>query len=180
MPIPTRLANDGWWLCERPSTALVCNFPSRQAVQQWPNSSTPAPHAGSVQGNAFPIKAGHCLALAALADWLFYGQRIGISAVIFTVALTGGALLANFTRLNKAQVLLAGLLVLAGLIPAIEEFNVASLFFIVLALGIGLSLTTNRKLGTVLANKPPRSAIFIWSARSDCSGTPSARSICRR
>src|SRR4029450_9091206 len=27
MPIPTRLANDGWWLCESPTTALACNFP---------------------------------------------------------------------------------------------------------------------------------------------------------
>ena len=107
--------------------------------------STPAPHAGSIQENAFPIKPAIALALAALADWLFYGQRTGISAVIFAIALTGAALLANFAKLNKAQVLLAGLVVLAGLIPAIEEFNVASLFFIVLALGIGLSLTTDRK-----------------------------------
>ena len=35
---------------------------------------------------------------------------------------------------------------LAGLVPAIEEFNAASLTFIVLALGIGLLLTTNREL----------------------------------
>ena len=38
--------------------------------------STPVSHAGSVQENAFPIKPAIALALAALADWLFYGQRI--------------------------------------------------------------------------------------------------------
>jgi len=108
--------------------------------------STSAPHAGSVPENAFPIKPAIALALAALADWLFYGQRTGISAVIFAMALTVGALLANFARLNKTRVLLAGLLTLAGLIPAVEEFNAASFLFIVLALGVGLSLTTDRKL----------------------------------
>ena len=108
--------------------------------------STPAPHAGSAQANAFPVKPAIAVALAALADWLFYGQRTGVSAVIFAVALAGGALLANFARLNKAQVLLAGFVILAGLIPAVEEFNAASFFFIVLALGVGLVLTTNRKL----------------------------------
>jgi hypothetical protein len=40
--------------------------------------STPAPHAGSVRENTFPIKPAVALALAALADWLFYGQRTGI------------------------------------------------------------------------------------------------------
>jgi len=37
----------------------------------------------------------------------------------------------------------AAALVLAGLIPAIEEFNAASLAFMVLGLGVGLLLTTN-------------------------------------
>jgi hypothetical protein len=108
--------------------------------------SATASNAGSIQENSFPAKLPIALTLALLADWLFYAQRIGISAVIFTIALTVGALLANFARLNSAQVLLAGLLVLAGLIPAIEEFNAASFFFIVLALGLGLSLITDRRL----------------------------------
>jgi len=108
--------------------------------------STPMPNAGSLQNDTFAVKPAIVLALAALADWLFYAQRIGISAVVFAVALACGALLANFARLNKTQLLLAGVLVLAALVPAIEEFNAASFFFIVLALGIGLSLTTGPKL----------------------------------
>jgi hypothetical protein len=108
--------------------------------------TTPVSNASSVQDNAFPVKPIIAFALTALADWLFYGQRLGISAVIFAVALACGALLANFARLDRRQIFRAGILVLAGLVPAVEDFNAASLFFIALALGIGLSLTTNRKL----------------------------------
>jgi len=108
--------------------------------------SAPASNAGLIQENSFPVKLPIALTLALLADWLFYDQRIGISAVAFAIALTCGALLANLTRLNKAHALLAFALILTALVPAIEEFNAASFFFVVLALGVGLSLSTNRKL----------------------------------
>ena len=106
--------------------------------------TAPASNAGSVHEGTFPVKAAIVLALAALADWLFYGHGIGISAAIFAVAVACGSLLANLATLNRKQVLPAGVLLLVALVPAIEEFNVASLTFMVLALGIGLLLTTNR------------------------------------
>ena len=106
--------------------------------------TAPASNAGSVQEGTFPVKAAIVLALAALADWLFYGHVIGISAAIFAVAVACGSLLANLATLNRKQVLPAGVLLLGALVPAIEEFNVASLTFMVLALGVGLLLTTNR------------------------------------
>jgi len=106
--------------------------------------TAPASNAGSVQDGAFPVKTAIVLALAALADWLFYGHGIGISATIFAVAVACGSLLANLATLNRKQVLLAAALLLVALVPAIEEFNVASLTFMVLALGIGLLLTTDR------------------------------------
>src|SRR5882757_2238570 len=146
MPIPSRLANDGWWLCESPSTALVCKFPIQRGSAKMADFTTPASNASSVQDNPFPVKPVVAFALAALADWLFYGQRIGISALLFAIALACGSLLANFARLDRRQISLAGILVLAGLVPAVEEFNAASLFFIALALGVGLLLTTNRHL----------------------------------
>ena len=88
--------------------------------------TAPASDAGSVQEGSFPVKAAIVLALAALADWLFYGHDIQISVAIFAVAVACGALLANLATLNRKQVPLAGLLLLIALIPAIEEFNVAS------------------------------------------------------
>src|SRR5215216_4707575 len=143
MPVPTRLANDGWWLCERPATALVCNSLLQTGSAIMADFTAPASNAGAVQEGIFPVKAAIVLALAALADWLFYGHGIGISAAIFAVAVACGSLLANLATLNRKQVLLAGLLLVA-VVPTIEEFNVASLIFMVLALGVGLVLTTNR------------------------------------
>ena len=108
------------------------------------DSTAPASNAGSVHEGTFPVKAAIVLALAALSDWLFYGHGIGISAAIFAVAVACGSLLANLAILNRKQLLPAGILVLVALVPAIEEFNAASLTFMALALGIGLLLTTNR------------------------------------
>src|SRR5829696_5860159 len=144
MPVPTRLANDGWWLCERPTTALVCNSLLQTGSSIMADFTAPASNAGAVQDGTFPVKAAIVLALAALAVWLFYGHGIGISAAIFAVAVACGALLANLATLNRKQVLPAGALLLVALLPAIEEFNIASLAFMVLALGVGLLLTTNR------------------------------------
>lgn len=110
--------------------------------------ATPA-SAGSVHDNTFPVKPAIAVALAALADWLFYDQRTGISVVVFAIALACGSLLANFATLNRRKAVLAAILVLAGLLPAIEEFNIASLVFIALALGVGLVLTTNRPLDSL-------------------------------
>jgi hypothetical protein len=87
--------------------------------------TTPASNSGSVQDNAFPVKPVVALALAALADWLFYGQRIGISVVLFAIALTCSSLLTNFARLDRRRFTLAGILVLASVVPAVEEFNAA-------------------------------------------------------
>ena len=107
--------------------------------------TAPALNASSVQKGALPVKAAIVLALAALADWLFYGHGIGISAVIFAVAVACGSLLVNLATLSRKQASMAGVLLLAALVPAIEEFNVVSLAFMVLALGIGLLLTTNHE-----------------------------------
>src|SRR6266542_274431 len=98
MLVPSRLTNDGWWLCESPSTTLVCNFPLQTGNARMADFTTPTSNAGTVQENAFPVKPAMALALAALADWLFYGHRIGISVVVFAVALACGSLLANFAR----------------------------------------------------------------------------------
>ena len=109
--------------------------------------TTPASDAGPAQASPLPVKPAIALALAALADWLFYDYQIGISAAAFALALVAGSLAANFTRLNRRRLLPAAALVLAGLAPAIEEFNAASLAFMALALGVALLLTTNPQQG---------------------------------
>ena len=109
MPIPTRLANDGWWLCDHPSMALACNIALQPGSADMTDFTTPASDTGIARKRTFPIKPAIALALAAFADWLFYDQPVGISAVIFTIALILGSLLANFEKLDLAQLSLAGL-----------------------------------------------------------------------
>ncbi len=46
------------------------------------------PAALPARESSLPFKLAIAFALAALADWLFYGQIIGISAVIFGIALS--------------------------------------------------------------------------------------------
>ena len=67
--------------------------------------TTPASDAGSAQASPLPVKPAIALTLAALADWLFYGHQIGISAVAFALALVAGSLAANFARLNRSRLL---------------------------------------------------------------------------
>ena len=149
MTIPTRLANDGWWLCERPSTTLVRNFSLQTGNAIMADLITPASDAGPVQQSTFPAKPAIALALAALADWLFYDRSIGISATVFALALAGGSLLTNFATFRNKHALLAGILLLLGLIPAVEEINFISLLFIILTLGVCLTLATNRSFETL-------------------------------
>ncbi len=104
------------------------------------------PAALPARESSLAFKLAIAFALAALADWLFYGQAIGISAVIFAIALACAAAIANVTGLDRKQVWLAGLVLLAGLVPAIEEANALSLALVVLALGFALSRTTNPDL----------------------------------
>ena len=110
---------------------------------------TPASDTGAVQPRTFPVQPAITLALAALADWLFYDSSIGISATVFALALAGGSLLANVATFRNKHALLAGILLLLALIPAVEEFNLVSLLFIILALGVCLQLATSRSFDTL-------------------------------
>ena len=111
--------------------------------------TAPASNAGSVRDDTLSIKPMVALGLVILADWLFYNEYIGISAAIFAAALACGSVFVNFAKLDRKRIATAGIFVLASLVPAIEEFNTLSLAFMAAALGVGLSLTTNRHLDSV-------------------------------
>jgi len=61
--------------------------------------------------------------LAALADWLFYGHRLGLSLVIFIVALEAGALVANPIRAERRRMLEAAAVFIAALAPLVEALT---------------------------------------------------------
>jgi hypothetical protein len=94
-------------------------------------------------------KLAIALILTAFADWLFYGQRIGLSAAIFAATLATTSLLANSSELTLRRLRIAALVLAAGLLPAVEELNALSLLFIVIALAAGVAIMTGRELKRV-------------------------------
>ena len=96
----------------------------------------------STEGNALMFKLAVTSALAALADWLFYGEPLGLSVAIFAVALIGGALVANRISRDRRRIVTAGIIIVAGVIPVIEELGVVSFILLVLALATSVTIVT--------------------------------------
>src|SRR4051812_17828791 len=69
------------------------------------------------------------LAMVALADWLFYGHAIGISALVFLVALDLGVVLANPLRAGRGEMLIALGVLAAALVPLAVETSILSILF---------------------------------------------------
>ncbi|HEV2153976.1 DUF4173 domain-containing protein [Bradyrhizobium sp.] len=106
-------------------------------------ATTPATDIRPIRPSAVSVKLVMALVLAALADWLFYGQRVGLALVIFAAALVCASLLANHASLDVRRTAIGGAVVALGLVPAIEELNTLSFFVLVTALIIALLLATN-------------------------------------
>ncbi|MHB0771693.1 DUF4153 domain-containing protein [Bradyrhizobium sp. 5.13L] len=88
-------------------------------------------------------KLGLALALAALADWLFYGEQIGLSLTLFAVATVGVSVLFNHAALDLRRAMIGVAVLVAGLVPAFEELNTLSFLILIAALLIALLLATN-------------------------------------
>ncbi|CCD83971.1 conserved membrane protein of unknown function [Bradyrhizobium sp. ORS 285] len=82
-------------------------------------------------------------ALLALADILFYDQAPGLSLPIFTAALVATSLLANHAGIDRSRTRLAAVLLVLGLLPAIEDLTLLSVSSVVLATISAIALMTN-------------------------------------
>ncbi|MCJ9702481.1 MULTISPECIES: DUF4173 domain-containing protein [unclassified Bradyrhizobium] len=102
--------------------------------------------------SSISAKVGLALLLAALADWLFYGQRIGLSLTLFTIALAGVSALFNHAALDLRRAITGSAVLAAGLVPVIEELNTLSFLILVASLTIALLLVTNAE-ATGLADR---------------------------
>ncbi|GMO94598.1 DUF4153 domain-containing protein [Bradyrhizobium sp. TM239] len=102
--------------------------------------------------SSIPAKVGLALVLAALADWLFYGQRIGLSLTLFAIALAGVSALFNHAALDLRRALIGSAILVAGLVPAVEELNTLSFLILIASLAIALLLVTNAE-ATGLADR---------------------------
>ena len=108
--------------------------------------ASPLPDVQSNQRNLLPLKLALVIGLAALADWLFWYQRIGLSFTIFAIALFAATSLGNLATLGRRRAATAVAIFLAGLAPAIEELNTLSSFLAVAALAISVAILTNPQL----------------------------------
>jgi len=105
--------------------------------------STIAAEFQPIRHSSIPAKVGLALALAALADWLFYGERIGLSLTLFAIAIACVSVLFNHATLDFRRAAIGGAIVTLGLVPAVEELNTLSFLILVTALVIALLLATN-------------------------------------
>jgi hypothetical protein len=131
-------------------------------MAKMPSFAPPIPDVRPVQSNPFSSRFAITLGLAALADWLFYEQRIGISLALFAIVLIGCSLLANRAASSGRRALLAVVILIAGIAPAIEELNPLSLAFAILALGVAVSISTNPDLGDVADRTRALRELFLF------------------
>ena len=106
-------------------------------------ASTIAAEFKPIRHSSIPAKVGLALALAALADWLFYGERIGLSVSLFAIAIACVSVLFNHATLDFRRAAIGGAIVTLGLVPAVEELNTLSFVILIAALTIALLLATN-------------------------------------
>jgi hypothetical protein len=96
-----------------------------------------------VPPSAVPRHLAVAAATTAFADWLFYDHGIGLSLVLFLLVLTGLALLTNRSWISRREAPIALMILIAGLAPIIEAFNVLSVLFGVLAVAVAVSSLTH-------------------------------------
>lgn len=85
--------------------------------------------------------------LAALADWLFYGHRLGVSLALFLMLLAALSLLTNRVTATRRETSLGITLLLAGSLPIIESVNPLSVLIAVIATAIVVASLTNPFIG---------------------------------
>lgn len=93
--------------------------------------------------SAIPVKLGCALGMAALADWLFYGERIGLSLTLFAIAVACTSALFNRASLDLSRAAAGAAVLFAGLVPAVEEINTLSVLILATSLAVALLLVTN-------------------------------------
>jgi hypothetical protein len=144
MPVPTRLANDGWWLCSFSARSSIDAPPSpaKASQRQMKSISIAARHMPALF-HGFPSKLTLAVAMTGFADWLFYDHRVGISLVLFLLSLVSVSLLSNRVPMTAGHALVTCATLAAGLAPLVEDLNFLSVLFGILTVAIVISRLTN-------------------------------------
>jgi hypothetical protein len=106
-------------------------------------ASTIAADLQPIRPSSIPAKVGLALILAALADWLFYSQQIGLSLTLFAIATACVSMLFNHATMDLRRAMIGGSILVAGLVPAVEEVNTLSFLILLASLTIALLLATS-------------------------------------
>lgn len=113
--------------------------------------------------NIVSIRLAAATILAGLADWLFYDENAGISVAIFAIALAGVSLMTNLETVDRQRLLLAAIILFAGLVPAIEDYNTISFGFILLALGVAAAVLTNHGFDSLADRARALRELYIFA-----------------
>ncbi len=82
-------------------------------------------------------------AMTAVADWLLYGHRPGLSLALFLLSLAALSLLTNRITASRRHILVGLASLLAGLLPIVESLNPLSALLGVLATATVIASLTN-------------------------------------
>ncbi len=141
MPIPSRLANDGWWLSE-PLTVRAASL--RQPARPMPMKILSLePFADPFDLRGTPFKLLVALGTVALADWLFYDRAIGLSLPLFMLALVAAALITNPVLADRRKAMVTAALLIAAVTPLAEDLNPISVIFGILGTALAVAALTN-------------------------------------
>lgn len=113
--------------------------------------------------NIVSIRLAAAMVLAGLADWLFYDENAGISLVIFAIALASISLITNLETVDRRRLPLAAIILTAGLVPAIEDYNTISLGFALLALGVAAAMLTNHGFGSLADRARALRELYVFA-----------------
>jgi len=91
------------------------------------------------------IQLAAAAALVALADFLFYGHRLGISLALFLAALALASACLNPLRAEAARRWHAAILIAAGLLPIVEDINWLSVTIALLATAASARMLTEAR-----------------------------------
>ena len=119
-----------------------------------------------------PLQLAIGLGLVALADWLFYGHAVGISAALSLAALAAAAVLANPLHASKRDTMIACGVLVASVVPLVLDINILSVLFG--ALGTASFALTMTRAGSDWTARCRDSAVLLldgtWQAFADVCG----------
>lgn len=97
----------------------------------------------SIQNSRMSFASRRCTAgstvvllLVAVADWLFYGKQIGVSATLFLLCIAAGVMAMNPPRTNRFIKIAASGFLIAGLIPLGLQFSPVTMLLGVMSVAI--------------------------------------------